>query len=222
MRRIVIVACSLVCWLGCGGATSESGESTVGGATGSGSGGVTSAVSGGAPSAGGATTVGGSAGAVAAPALGAASLTVQNSSTATAGYGCGASHLLTWGELDAVVSAPAEWALTDGQNGAKVLCTWNGDVTYEVSGELAAASSSFRFLGSVAATTGTGTATVAVFDRNLALAMSDTNCTLQIINYALATGAFSANLSCSHLTSGDDMYLWCALNGKVAFEGCAR
>lgn len=225
MKRIAFLVLSWMSF-GCGGATSEANDSTMGGAAASSGGATGGSATGGSAASGGSAAgsnvaTGGSA-AASASARGAASLAIQNSAFATVGYGCVGAHVLAWGQIDASGIATAELAVTDGQNGASVKCTWSGDLTYELSGALIANSASFGIQGSAALATGTGTAQVSLFDPNMQIAMSDSNCTLQINESTIATGSYSSTVSCDHLVSIDDNYLWCALKGTFAFGGCGQ
>ena len=156
------------------------------------------------------------------PPEGTVTVTIQNSGSATAGYGCGASHVLAWG---GAAPSPTDQGITwvDGQDGHDVECSVSGSGTFNVSASITGNGSSFSITGTVAAG-GTGTAAVYLFDSNLAVSMSDTNCTLRVDStgsFRVEKGAIWGAVSCSRLTSNDDNHLWCALNSTIVFKSCS-
>jgi hypothetical protein len=154
------------------------------------------------------------------PAEGAAAITVKNSGSATTGFACGASHTLVLGTVAPTPAEPgAAWV--DGQGGNSVSCTVRGSGTYTFSGEIRGGNLTFRISGT--ATQGaTSTATVGLFDPVLTTAMSDSACTVNVLgNYSVEKGSIWAGVSCSHLVSSEDRYLWCAVDAVFILKNCA-
>lgn len=158
--------------------------------------------------------------AVAPPAEGAVGVTVKNSGTATVGYGCSAAHPITLGAAAPTSSYQgATW--TDGQDGNTVSCSVTGNGTFAVKGAIAGNGANFRVDGTVTAG-GTGQAFVALFDPNQGVAMTDSACTIRVDGgFKVERGAVWGAVSCSHLSSLDDMHLWCGLDATFVFKNCA-
>lgn len=153
------------------------------------------------------------------PGEGAVGITVQNSSSAPSGYACGSPHMLVWGnEAPTPTSQGRTWV--DGQNGKKVTCSVKGGGSYEFSGTLSGNDSSFSIRGT-AQEGGTGPASVYFFDSNMAFGLGDEACTVTVTgDYKVEKGAIWADVSCDHMISSDDMYLWCAARGTFVFKTC--
>lgn len=154
------------------------------------------------------------------PAEGAVTVSIKNSGSSTSGYACGPSHTLTLAGLPPTASdTGASWV--DGQEGHTVSCSVSGSGTFTFNGDISGNAANFRVSGS--ATQGASSAgSVALFDPNLQIAMSDSNCTVRVDgSYKVENGSIFAAVSCSNLMNpNDDKYLWCAADAIFAFRNC--
>jgi hypothetical protein len=97
-----------------------------------------------------------------------------------------------------------------------------GSGTYTFNGKISGNTGSFSIDGSVEAG-GTGKATVYFFDSggDMGIVMADSNCTVSATgDYKVEKGAIWASFRCTHMTSNDDMYLWCEASGTFVFKSC--
>ncbi|HEY5962079.1 MAG TPA: hypothetical protein VIV60_36235 [Polyangiaceae bacterium] len=155
------------------------------------------------------------------PGEAAVSVQIGNSRDAPGGYACGQSHTLIWGNTGPSSSSQGSTWI-DGEDGKEVSCSVSGGGTYEFSGKVVGQSSSFSITGSVQAG-GTGTASVYFFDTGgeFGYVVRDNSCTVSATdNYKVEKGAVWASFHCSHMTSAEDMYLWCDANGTFVFKSC--
>jgi hypothetical protein len=156
------------------------------------------------------------------PAEGTMSITVQNSSAASNGYACGASHTITFGDAPPDASSRGTTWI-GGQNGHNVTCTVKGNGTYslEASISTSSAKSNFTINASALSVGGTNTATVSMYDSVLSYNLYDDACTIDLSgDYTIQKGAIWAAVRCNHIQSHDDNHLWCGLVGFIVFKSC--
>jgi hypothetical protein len=155
------------------------------------------------------------------PPEGGAYITITNASSSGLGKGCpSAPHALKLS--GATQPGPSDMGdvWVDGQDGHSVSCSVKGSGTYSVSGRLAGNGATFNINASVA-NGASGTASIFVLDPTVQMTMADTACTIKVDgSYKVEKGAVWANISCTNLTSGDDMNLICALSGTIVFRSC--
>lgn len=154
------------------------------------------------------------------PAEAAVSITLSPSGTAGAQYTC-SFHTLSWTSGTAPTSNETGGLLVDGQDGASVSCKVKGDGTYTITGSVKFEDSRFDLGGSISES-GTGTVSVSLWDKNLLTSIQDPACTITVGQSSLAveSGALWAQVACSHFTTPDNRYLWCAGTGIVVFKSC--